>query len=140
MSDEKEEDGQEESKERPRLRKFAKKLFGDQEEGSDARDILGAVWETGDKAKSEVVRLVAREVRGYLEALELHKDVQSLLTNYSLEVNASFHLKPLVENESAEEKQSEAAPAKAQPMPIDEEHPEQEYSSESEHIVPLLNR
>ena len=34
-------------------------------------------------------------MRSYLEALELHKDLHHLITNYSLEVNASFHLKPL---------------------------------------------
>ena len=45
----------------------------------------------------EIIRLIAREVRGYLEALELHKDLHHLLTNYSLEVNASVSLKPLAE-------------------------------------------
>ena len=53
--------------------------------------------ETGDKAKSEMVRMFGREVRNYLNALEIGKDIHSLLTNYSLEVNASFHLKPLAE-------------------------------------------
>jgi hypothetical protein len=53
------------------------------------------VLESGDKAKSELVRLVAREVRNYLEELGLHEDVRHLLTNYSLDVNASFSLKPL---------------------------------------------
>ena len=93
----KKEEKKEESRERPRLRKFAKKIFGESEAVAEGRDILGAVWETGDKAKTEVVRLVAREVRGYLEALELHKDIRTLLTDYSLEVKASFHLKPLQE-------------------------------------------
>ena len=101
MSDETEEENKEEkkeeSRERPRLRNFAKKIFGESETTGEGRDILGAVWETGDKAKTEVVRLVAREVRGYLDALELHKDIRTLLTDYSLEVKASFHLKPLKE-------------------------------------------
>ncbi len=61
----------------------------------EARAILGALLETGDKAKTETVRLVAREVRGYLEALELGRDLEHLLTNYSLEVKASVHLAPL---------------------------------------------
>ena len=90
----------------PRLRGFARRILGEGEEPRDepgaedrdrreARAVLSSLLETGDKARMEVVRLVAREVRGYLEALELHKDLHHLITNYSLEVNASFHLKPL---------------------------------------------
>jgi hypothetical protein len=67
----------------------------------EARDLFGSVLETGDKAKTEIVRMVAREVRSYLEALELHKDLHHLLTNYSLEVKASVHLRPLAEVEKA---------------------------------------
>jgi hypothetical protein len=71
-------------------------------EGESARGeawaLLGALLETGDKAKTEMVRLIARELRSYLEALELHKDLHHLLTNYSLEVHASLHLKPLRED------------------------------------------
>ena len=91
-----------------RLRDVARRLFGEGEgeeaeaarpepgpSRHEARDLLAAFLETGDKAKTEIVRMVAREVRGYLEALELHKDLHHLLTNYSLEVSASFHLKPL---------------------------------------------
>lgn len=89
-----------------RLRDYAFRMFRDSgsddpkgdskgEPRRDAREFLGAVLETGDKAKTEVIRLVAREIRGYLEALELHQDLHHLLTNYSLEVKASFHLKPL---------------------------------------------
>jgi hypothetical protein len=63
----------------------------------DARSVLGSLLETGDKAKGEAYRLIAREVRAYLEALELHKDLHHLITNYSLEVQASVHLKPLDE-------------------------------------------
>lgn len=59
--------------------------------------LLGAILETGDKAKTEMVRMTAREVRNYLEALELHKDLHHLITNYSLEVHASINLKPLGE-------------------------------------------
>jgi hypothetical protein len=39
--------------------------------------------------------MVAREVRTYLEGLGLHEDVRHLMTNYSLDVNASFRLRPL---------------------------------------------
>ena len=62
---------------------------------ADPWALLGALLETGDKAKTEMVRMLAREVRTYLEALELHKDLHHIVTNYSLEVQASVHLKPL---------------------------------------------
>lgn len=97
----------------PRLRGFARRILGDGDDAREERDshggeereherrearaMLHSLLETGDKARMEVVRLLAREVRSYLEALELHKDLHHLLTNYSLEVNASFHLKPLSE-------------------------------------------
>jgi hypothetical protein len=97
-----------------RLRDVARRIFGEgdppeAEEGRpepspsrhEARDLLAAFLETGDKAKTEIVRMVAREVRSYLEALELHKDLHHLLTNYSLEVKASVHLRPLAEVEKA---------------------------------------
>ena len=85
---------------------------GDRErQRGDPWALLGAVLETGDKAKSEMVRMLAREVRTYLEALELHKDLHHLLTNYSLEVNASFHLKPLADAVAPPSSESEASPA-----------------------------
>ena len=67
-----------------------------------ARDVLVAALATGDKARMELVRLVAREVRGYLEAMELHKDFHHLMTNYSLEVHASVNLKPLEEQDDGQ--------------------------------------
>ena len=80
----------------PRLRDFARRILSDDEERTiNAREVLGAVLDSGDKAKSELVRLVAREVRNYLEELGLHEDIKHLLTNYSLDVNASFSLRPL---------------------------------------------
>ena len=82
----------------PRLRDIARRLMGDDEDkGISPREVLGAVIDSGDKAKTEVVRMVAREVRTYLEGLGLHNDLRHVMTNYSLDVNASFSLKPLVE-------------------------------------------
>ena len=90
-----EQDGTKRGRE-PRLRDLARRVLGDEEDRSiNAREVLGAVLDSGDKAKSEVVRLVAREVRTYLEELGLHEDVRHLLTNYSLDVHATFSLKPL---------------------------------------------
>lgn len=82
----------------PRLRDFARRLLTDDEEkGISPREVLGAVIDGGDKAKTELVRMVAREVRTYLEGLGLHEDVRHIMTNYSLDVSASFSLRPLTE-------------------------------------------
>ena len=89
----------------PRLRDIAKRLLSDDEDriGVSPREVIGAVIDGGDKAKSEVVRMVAREVRTYLEGLGLHEDVRHLMTNYSLDVHASFSLKPLAPSEKGTE-------------------------------------
>ena len=80
----------------PRLRDIARRLLSDDDErGISPKEVLGAVIDGGDKAKTELVRLVAREVRTYLEGLGLHEDIRHLMTNYSLDVNASFRLRPL---------------------------------------------
>ena len=85
------------------LKKITNRLFRDSElSGSEAKDVLHVLLETGDKAKTEIVRLLAREVRSYVEAMALHEDLKKLLSNYSLEVKASFSLKPL-HDESTDE-------------------------------------
>lgn len=90
----------------PRLRDFARRLLTDDEEkGISPREVLGAVIDGGDKAKTELVRMVAREVRTYLEGLGLHEDVRHLMTNYSLDVSASFRLRPLSDGIEAPEEE-----------------------------------
>ena len=84
------------------FRSFAKNMiFGESDpqdkEKENTSSLFGTVLETGDKAKSEMVKMFGHEVRNYLNALEIGKDVHNLLTNYSLEISASIHLKPLVE-------------------------------------------
>ena len=59
---------------------FARRLRKAGEQDSD-EGFINSVLETGDKAKTEIVRLVAKEVRSYLEALELHKDLKHVLTD-----------------------------------------------------------
>jgi hypothetical protein len=88
----------------PRLRDFARRILSDEgEKGISPREILGAVIDGGDKAKSEVVKMAAREVRTYLEGLGLHEDIRHLMTNYSLDVNASFRLRPVAAADPQEE-------------------------------------
>ncbi len=100
MGDDKPRPEGEERRDPPRMRDIARRLFpGDPETPlrSDMRDAVAAVLNTGDKAKSEMVRMVAREVRRYLEELKIGEDVRELLTNYSLDVHASVSLQPLAE-------------------------------------------
>jgi hypothetical protein len=99
------------------LRSIARKLRknSDQDDGS----ILGSVLETGDKAKTEIVRMIAKEVRGSLEALEIHKDLKHILTNYSLEVKASINLKELIQDDEAEKADDSPTEADSEAKEID---------------------
>ena len=111
MADEKPRPEGEERRDPPRIRDIARRLFpGDPDAPlrADVRDAVTAVLNTGDKAKSEMVRMVAREVRHYLEELKIGEDVRELLTNYSLDVHASISLQPLAEAKKAK-------PAKKRP-------------------------
>jgi hypothetical protein len=62
-------------------------------------EIGRAVLSQSDKAKTEMVRMVAREVRTYLYELKLKEDLLDLARSHSLEVKISLSLKPLVEGE-----------------------------------------
>jgi hypothetical protein len=94
----------------------------------DAREVLHSVLEGGDKAKTEIVRVVAREVRSYFEELGLKDDLHNLLTNYSFEVRASVNLRRLTDLEKGESAvprpPAEPAPEKeAEPRPAPAEKP-----------------
>ena len=78
--------------EKSRFYRFGRKLL---DRGDDVRDMASAVLETSDRAKTEMVRMVAREVRNYLDELKLKEDAMALLRSHSLEVSLSLHLKPL---------------------------------------------
>jgi hypothetical protein len=65
----------------------------------EAREVVGAVFEGGNAARTEIVKAVAREVRTYLEELGLKEDLRALLTNYSLELKLSLNLRRLAESE-----------------------------------------
>lgn len=58
----------------------------------DAWEALSGVLETSDRAKTEIVRIVAREVRNYLEEVGLKDDVRNLLNNYSLDIHLKLQL------------------------------------------------
>lgn len=93
-------DGSEERPKEPgRLARLGRKLL---DKGDDVKELASAVLESSDRAKTEMVRMVAREVRTYLDELKLKDDIRSLLTKNSLEIRMSFHLKPLEPEAAAE--------------------------------------
>jgi hypothetical protein len=77
-----------------RLARLGRRIL---DRGDDVKDFAGAVLETSDRAKSEMVRMVAREVRNYLDELKLTEEVMTLVRSHSLEIHASFSLKPLTQ-------------------------------------------
>ena len=83
------------------------------QERVSAREVVGAVIEGGDKAKTELVRVIAREVRAYLDELGLRE----VMTDYSLEVRASFNLRKLTDadKEEARGPAHRSDPAKSRP-------------------------
>ena len=87
---------------RKRIRGVARRLLEDPPSIDEAKELLGTVLDGSDRARTEFVRLVGREVRTYLDGLGLQDDLKHIVENYSLEVNASIHLKPLTE-ESGED-------------------------------------
>jgi hypothetical protein len=78
-----------------RLYRFARKLMDRRELAEDTRELMVAFLSTSDRAKTEMVKMAAREVRTYIEELKLKEDILSLVRNHSLEVKASFSLKPI---------------------------------------------
>jgi len=79
---------------RSRFSRITKVLM---DRGEDARSVLGSVLDTSASARSEMVKLVAREVRNYLGELKLTDDLRDFATKHTLEVNASFRLKPIAD-------------------------------------------
>jgi len=88
---------------RARIRGVAKRLLDEPVSIDDAKELLGTVLDGSDRARSEIVRLVGKEVRTYLDGLGIQDDLKHLVENYSLEVKASLHLKPLREKEEQSE-------------------------------------
>jgi hypothetical protein len=86
--------------------RFAKRLMDRRELAEDTRDLLYAVLTTSDKAKTEAVKMVAREVRSYLKELQLKEDLLDLARSHSLEI--SLRLKPLADAVGEPEKPGDA--------------------------------
>jgi len=79
------------------LGKLARRIQNPREIGGDAKELVGILLESSDRVKTEAVRMVAREVRNYLEELRLTEDLHRLVTTHSLEMKISMSLKPLAD-------------------------------------------
>lgn len=62
--------------------------------GSVPKEIAGYVFSQIDDTKSAMVRVVAREVREFLEAADLSKELQKALTSLSFEVRTEIRFIP----------------------------------------------
>ncbi len=85
-----------------RFRNFRKRILGEEEGKTlfgDAKDVLGSVLEGSEKLRGELFRVVAREVRAYLEESGLKDDVHNLLTNYAFELHLSMNLRKLTDED-----------------------------------------
>ncbi len=102
MSDEQEENGPQldgdaigEDGARTGIRKRLGRLLSQRDFAEDTKEVLGGVLEMSDRARTEALRLVAREARTYLEELKLKESLMDLASSHSLEMKLSLHLKPL---------------------------------------------
>ena len=57
------------------------------------REVLVGAAKATAKGKDEIVTLVAKEVRSYLDKLELGKELAEFARTHELEVNATFKLR-----------------------------------------------
>ncbi|MET0341056.1 MAG: hypothetical protein ABW252_08635 [Polyangiales bacterium] len=58
------------------------------------REIAGAVLNQLDETKNDVVRIIAREVRDFLEATDLANEIKNALTSLSFEVRTEVRFIP----------------------------------------------
>ena len=66
------------------------------------RDLVSGAVRMTAKGREELVGMVAREVRLYLEKLRVGEELRGLMTDHSLEINASVRLKPLTQDDSGD--------------------------------------
>lgn len=96
----------------PSLRGAARRVLGGGPGGERplprTRELLAGLLDSSDKVKTEAIRAMGREVRTYLEGLGIDDALMYVITNYSLEVNASFRLKPLADSPAAEDEEHQA--------------------------------
>jgi len=67
------------------------------------REVLAGAAKVAATGKDEVVTLIAKEVRSYLDKLELATELADFARGHELEVNATFRLKAIAPDPPAEE-------------------------------------
>ncbi len=67
------------------------------------REVLAGAAKVAATGKDEVVTLIAKEVRNYLDKLELANELADFARNHELEVNATFRLKRVLRGGGTEE-------------------------------------
>lgn len=65
------------------------------------KEIANAIFQQIDETKNGLFRVVAREIRGFLEAIDWQREMQKLLTTVSFEIKTEIRFIP---NDSAPEK------------------------------------
>ncbi len=96
-----------EEEEDSRLRRFARRILDRKELAEDTKDLLAGLLATSDKAKSDLIRMMGREVGHWLEGLNLKNELLDIATNHKLEIRATLHLRPLTDEERGENAKDE---------------------------------
>ncbi len=65
------------------------------------KEIADAIFGQIDETKSDLFRMVAKEIRGFLEAVDFQRELQKLLTTVSFEIKTEIRFIP---NDSAPDK------------------------------------
>jgi len=58
------------------------------------KEVVSFLMQQAEKTKVEVVKVLAREIRGFLENIDAQGLVQKAITNMVIEVNAEIRFKP----------------------------------------------
>jgi hypothetical protein len=58
------------------------------------KELVESVAHLTARTKDEVVRLIAREFKNYLEQLDLGDELRTLAEDYTLDINMSIRLRP----------------------------------------------
>lgn len=76
------------------VRRAIEGTVGSMEKSSNlSREALSFLLQQGDRGKKELVRIVAHEVNDFLKNVDLSSEVIKVLTNLSIEVNATVRFK-----------------------------------------------
>jgi hypothetical protein len=78
------------------------------------RDLMRGAAGLTSRGKDEIVAMIAREVRNYVDHLGLVDELERLASTYSLEVSASFRLKPLAEAQEDDQADSDSGGVKGE--------------------------